>query len=391
MPASRTFGETYDDYMSDPTHEWSPRTRLAYVTTRRLAVAVISKDTPVRAITRETCREFVRVLQALPRNASKVYPNLTPQEAVAKSREEGRTDFISPANVNTYLNKLSGVLNWAVRGGIIDRNPASGFRVADQVHRRDKRRPFSSQQLQRIFAAPLYVGCRDDQHGFAMPGPKRPRNARYWVPIIGLYSGMRLNEICQLDVDDVQSIESIACFVVTQLSRTSDDKRLKTASSERVVPLHPALLELGFLDFVEKRRRSGEHKLFAEVPVGATGYRATTFSPWFTRFLRSAGAAASKTCFHSFRHTFRDGLRDARVDREIVMALGGWSSGSSSGISDVYGNGHRVTTLSEELSRLRFPTVDLDKLNDRSENPPPHFSVERRSPSEMRSTGKRPA
>ncbi|PPQ34618.1 hypothetical protein CH337_22320 [Rhodoblastus acidophilus] len=122
---------------------------------------------------------------------------------------------MSPTTVNGYLNKLSALLHWAENEGYIVKNPARGLRVIDPVRKKDKRQPFSTEQLTRIFNAPLYRGCVDDDAGYATSGKNHPRRGRFWVPLIGLFSGMRLNEICQLDVADVRLIDSIECFVVT--------------------------------------------------------------------------------------------------------------------------------------------------------------------------------
>ncbi|MBX3452878.1 MAG: site-specific integrase, partial [Planctomycetaceae bacterium] len=361
-------GEVYDAYMSDPTHDWSPTTRTAYVTTRRVVLSVLGESTPIRSISRADCRGLVDVLRALPRHASKVYPGVPPREAAGRARAEGRTDLINAANINAYLNKLGGIFNWAVKEEIIDRNPAVGLRLPDPTLRREKRLPFSATQLRAIFAAPLYTGCKDDGLGYATPGPSRPQNARFWIPLVGLFGGLRLNEVCQLDVADIKTIEGITCFVVTATSDAPlTDKRLKTSSSERVVPVHPQLLSLGFVEFVGRRAKAGAVKLFAEVELGATGYRSTTFSSWFARFLRRSGGYAPRTCFHSFRHTFRDGLREARIDRDIAMTLGGWAhGGGSSGaasVSDAYGSGYRMPTLFDAIGRVSYPDLDLSHLH----------------------------
>ena len=266
-----TLRELYDAYMADPTRDWSPRTRFAYETTRRVVLAVLGEDALVRSITRAQCRDLIETLRWLPRHASELYPGVGPIEAAKRAREEGRTDLISPANLNAYLNKLGGVFNWAVKEEMIDRNPAQSLRVPDPMLRRDKRLPFSTHQLRAIFAAPLYTGCRDDGHGYAAKGTNRPRNARFWIPLISMFCGLRLNEACQLDLSDIRLIEKVACFVITERSdANTTDKRLKTASSERIVPIHPELLSLGFMDFVEARKCAGEVKLFGEVGSGRT-------------------------------------------------------------------------------------------------------------------------
>ena len=144
------------------------------------------------------------------------------------------------------------------------------------------------------------------------------------MPLIALHTGLRLNEICQADVTDIRPIDGIACFVVSRGSLVgTDDKRLKTGMIERGVPLHPTVLRIGLLDFVEQAKRFGQRKLFHEIEPDRDGVRAVAFSKWFTRFLRSIGADRDRTSFHSFRHNFRDELRVARIDYDTAMALGG--------------------------------------------------------------------
>jgi len=295
----------------------------------------------------------------------KLFPRLTLREAAERARSDETITRISTSNANAYLGNFCTFLNWAVGEEIIHRNPARGLRLPDEVARRDKRHPFSPHQLKLIFDSPLYTGCADGERGWETPGPDRPRNARFWVPLIALHSGMRLNEICQLDVADVRMIEGVTCISVTKTSLIgSTDKSLKTTVSERVIPLHPTLLGLGLVAYTEQLRREGQTKLFHDIDIGSRGVRAVAFSKWFTRFLRSCGASRERTSFHSFRHNFRDELRAARIDHELAMALGGWVGGRSlaSAASEAYGHGHRVDALHEAISRLRFSECDLSHV-----------------------------
>lgn len=231
--------------------------------------------------------------------------------------------------------------------------------------RRDKRLPFSPEQLRLIFNAPLYTGCVDDWFGYATPGDAHPRRGRFWVPLLALFGGLRLNEACQLDVADIQAVEGIDCIRVTAGPMSpGNNKRLKTASSERTIPVHEELKRIGFMSFVDVCRNSGARKLFPELQVSSTGYYSDPFSKWFSRFLSKTGAAKAKTCFHSFRHCYRDALREARIDHEIALALGGWaSSGGERGeAAAAYGRGHSVTTLAEAMSRVRYPLLDISHL-----------------------------
>ncbi len=363
---TKTIQAVYDAYMADPGVIRSGKTVLAYETVFGLLIEIIGKDMPVSGISRETCREVMDTLRWLPPNSTKRFPKLTAREIAQMTRNSGKATGLSPATVNGYMTKLSALLTWAVNEGFIDRNPARGLGVVDTTNRRDKRKPFSPKQLQAIFTAPLYVGCQDDEYGYAKPGDACPRRGRFWVPLIGLFSGMRLNEICQLNMEDVRVIDGTRCFVVTaEAIKGADDKRLKTGSSERVIPVHPTLLAAGFEDYVAEQRRKRNAKLFPELTLAKTGYYSDVFSKWFRRFLQKAGASAGRTCFHSFRHNFRDALREARVDRELALALGGWAgsngdTGSES--AEFYGQGYRAMTLLEAISKVHYPELDLTHL-----------------------------
>lgn len=334
-------------------------------------MAIIGADLPMKDFGRAQCRDFIEILRFLPKNASKRFPLLSPRAAADMAKCEKWSDLISSANVNAYLTDLSTFLNWAVQEEHLDRNPAKGLRLPDQVAKRNKRYPFSAGQLKKIFNAPLYRGCADGERNYFVSGVERPQNARYWVPLIALHTGMRLNEICQLDVSDVRVLDGIQCVVVTEESLVgSTDKQLKTKSSERVVPIHPNLVDFGFLGFVAARKRAGELKLFGEISPGPSGIRAVAFSKWFTQFSRKAGAALDRTCFHSFRHNFRDVLRAARIDHDVAMAIGGWTNGGSTkgSASENYGRGHDVKMLHDAIIQLRFADIDLRHLTTKSGN-----------------------
>jgi len=360
----RTIGDVYDRFIADPKHQWSKRTQIAHATTRKWVVEVFGEGTPLTEITREGCRDFVALLREMPRSAHQRFPDMTIREVIAAAKAKGERRLISTANLNAYINRFGGVMNWAMNEGYLDRNPLKGLKLPDPVRKRDKRNPFSTEQLRRIFDAPIYTGCRDDANGYAVPGDQRPRRARFWVPLIALFSGLRLNEICQLEVSDIRVIDGIPCVCVASgLSQTGDEKRVKTNASERIVPVHDELIRCGFLAFAESQRLRGETNLFPELPFGHLGYRSTAISRWFTRFLENAGAAAPLTCFHSFRHNFRDGLREAKIDRDVALLLGGWTTdGKGTAVADNYGSGYQPRALSEALNAVRFPALDLDHL-----------------------------
>lgn len=301
----------------------------------------------------EDCRDFRNALSGLPSNAKKRYPSLTLLEA-AKAASESPESHLSITSVNGHLSKLSTILEFAVGEGLIERNPVKSIKAVTQKRRKkDRRQPFDDFALNRIFNAPLYTGCMDDEYGYNKPGPNKPRRHRFWIPLIALYTGMRLNEICQLFTVDVDELEGLA--VIHVRIDEDEEKSLKNLTSERTIPIHNKLIELGFLDYVASIRQQGHKQLFPHLTKGASGSLSDAFSKWFNRFLHGIGVKAhnDKMVFHSFRHTFRDAARNARIPAEVVSALGGWKE--SDNVRDEYGSGYKIKLLNEEIQKIRHP------------------------------------
>ena len=358
---SLTFAEVCERYLTDPTISRTSKSSIVYRSTFATIAAILGCERRFGVISRDECRDVLAVLQKLPPNARKRWPDLSPRE-IAEAAEARGDAGMSVANINEYMNKLSSLFNWAVKEEIIHRNPARGLRVMDTRMARDKRLPFESWQLKRIFDAPLYRGCRDDENGYACRGVNRPRRSRFWIPLVALWGGLRQGEICQMLTNDVRELDGILCFVVS--ATEGDGKSLKTAASYRVVPVHPELLRIGFAEYVRDRRRAKDERLFPDLTMDSLGLYSGKFSKWFARFLISCDAAKERTCFHAFRHTFRDGLREAKIDRDIALTLGGWTTSTGTGaVADSYGQGYSPRLLYAAISAIIYPDLDLSHLH----------------------------
>ncbi|WP_225402201.1 tyrosine-type recombinase/integrase, partial [Escherichia coli] len=55
------------------------------------------------------------------------------------------------------------------------------------------------------------------------------------VALVGMYTGMQLNEICSLQIDNIKTVEGVWCFEVTEG---------KTRNAARLVPIHSKLRTL---------------------------------------------------------------------------------------------------------------------------------------------------
>ncbi|WP_237376834.1 site-specific integrase [Raoultella terrigena] len=159
-----------------------------------------------------------------------------------------------------------------------------------------------------------------------------------WIILIGRYSGMRQNEICQLYHNDVMKVDGVWCFRVDNLNH---NQTLKTDSSRRFVPIHSRLLALGLLDFIGERKGH----LFPELTLHLGSY-GHYFSRWFTRF-RTANNLPE---YHSLRHYAATTFKQHGFPEQFASQVLGHSNATIT--YNRYGKGVEVTRLIELVELL---------------------------------------
>lgn len=330
----------------------------SYKLTIDFAIELFGGQREISTITSEDCRTYRDRLRRLPSNAKKKYPRLPLLDAINAHKDS--STLLSVTSVNRHLTNLSTVLKFALQEGYLEKNPASHIKqLRNKTGKKKGRVPFKPKELQAIFSAPIYTGCKDDERGYRIPGANHPKRHRYWVPLIGLYTGMRLNEICQLLVSDIRKSDGISYFKVE--ANDEESNTLKTVQSERIVPIHPELLKIGFLEYVSSVKNRNQKRLFPDIVPSSSGSYSSTFTKWFSNFLNSVDVKRKGTCFHSFRHSFRDAMREAEINRELAAQLGGWKN--SDAVMDHYGEGFKIESLNKAIQSISYPDLTLSHLD----------------------------
>ena len=125
-----------------------------------------------------------------------------------------------------------------------------------------------------------------------------------------------------------------------------NDKSIKTEAGNRIIPLHPKLIDLGLLDYVRQIQNQNQEKLFPNLKkMKSTGY-GTMISRWFARYLIKLGIKKKGKNFHSFRHTVVNKLTSKKVYEPFIKELIGHSHGSIT--MDVYGGKKPLDVLLNE-------------------------------------------
>lgn len=367
LPAQRTtFGEVARDFQERETknarinnyrEQWIDKVAAGV----SLLIECVGDETPIANVDFKACERVQTIIATMPRNRARLYPELTIDEAVKRGREDGAPSLAADSQ-GRYLDFFRGIMSLAEDRRIISHNPARNLRPLrrDKVASKDKRKPLSVQQITDFFGSAFYGQWK---RGEVCTYKKKDRDWRFWLPLIMTFAGMRPSEICQMVVSDIRQSKAGTWFADVVASDEDDAapaKSLKTEQSRRKYPLHPALIEAGFLDFVTERRKDGDDaRLFGSLKPGEKGYLADYPSKRFRNlYLPEAIQLEARQTFYSFRHSFRDALRRIDAPSDVVAALGGWSEGSK--VSDGYGDAGDPDYLVTYVRKIRYPGLVLD-------------------------------
>jgi integrase len=346
----RTVSDLITAYRADREPGWSQSTRISYDPVWRLLQDSLGERRDVATLTREDGRMLFEMVKGLPRGLGKVAAlrGLTVPQAVKRAKELN-LPTLAPKSINDiYLGFLKAIFRWAVAEQWMTTNPVDGLTVKDEVAAADKRDPFTPEQLASIFSGAPW-----------MPRDERPRGKplHFWGPLLGLFHGMRRGEIAQLEVADVTTVHGHHVILV----RAGDGKRLKTQNARRMLPVHPELVRMGFLAFVQQQRRDGGTQLFPGEQANMRGQWGDALSDWFQRLVKARKIEGTKLGMHSLRHNWQDQLREAGLHGTAIgQELAGRSKGGD--VSSNYGSGFATASLAEAVAKITYPGVDLSHL-----------------------------
>ena len=351
--STKTLSEIVPDFVKE--RGASPQTNYECKGTARMFEEYLGEAKAVYTITRHDVRGFKNALSDLPLNYTKRFPGLTLMEAIKENRARA-TPFptLNARTINEkYLSKLLSMFNWCVRNDVIPDNPADRIKV-DTV--KDKGKPprvnFSPSDLGKIFSRELF----DTSKNF---------DEQQWAMLAALFTGARTSELAQIKLDSIRHERGSLVVAI--------EEDTKNIGSQRLIPIHSALITLGFETHVATLRHSGATHLFPvwyrkgmEAKKRAEDAGVVTLNHHFPRFIARAfnvtikkkvGIHDSRKTFHSFRHTFKTGLARAGVPRSMQDDLCGHTDNSAGA---KYVHGESVEAMKEAIEKLRFDGFALE-------------------------------
>ena len=372
--------EALDAYVKAKTLTWSAASAKDIPPQVRQFVEIVrelehGRDIRVDELSREHIRSYFDTLKHLPcrlcgqrQFAGKGWLQL------ADMGRSGQIErLLSVKTMEVRQTNVRSFVNWCeleYRGAVQAKYVNSGFPkvLSDKDIRRKgvKREAFTQDELKALFG---------DMGKYVQATEGVP--SRFWVPLIALYSGMRLEEICQLHLSDIVKMDGVLCFSINEESGGSGYvKHVKSSAGIRKVPVHPHLWdELGLKKFVASRwTKTPEENytstlLFPDLQerVNAVNHATvklgSALTHWFTRYRRSVGVGGqhgepSTKAFHSFRHTVIEYLhKEACVDLSMLQAVVGHEMVDMGVTGNYAGDWPVKTLLTDVISRLDWKLI----------------------------------
>ncbi len=348
---NKMFSDLLEEYISNITHKGI---REETIKTKRYICELFLKIIEVQRVgeldaTRVT--KYLTTLKKLPANRSKKkeYRGKSIDDLLQMNIE--KDDLLNEKTVNIHISHVTAFIKWIEDAGYFPgRDVKKLFPQGNTSNQKESiKKPFTNSDLTKIFSHKDYLSFN--------------RPSRFWVPLIALFTGMRVSEITLLRLDDIKKDGEIWYFDVVR--DADDNKRTKTLSSIRKIPVHQQLIDIGLLKYVQQLRIHSKKYLFQDVvdktqnPSDAVG---DAFNRWVKKIQVEGSEEKGKKTFHSFRHTFltrcdRLGLREDWTER-----IAGHENNNQ--IRRAYVKPVEVPLLYDEIISKLYYDVDLTHLEN---------------------------
>lgn len=322
-------GTTVADAMKEyfgRSHKVRPKTEQLWRARANILNEYLGDDVRLTHLTATKADEFRKALLTFPKRRPESLKGFVESVAWAAEKE---ADRLTEQTVNAYTNALRAMLYPACKRLSI-RNPFAELKpLKGKAHAERKYLDFSDEEIKAIFGK-----------GFCVDGRGRVASAAdYWTMLGLLLHGGRINEWAQARKEQFFSQDGVFVFRV--------GGTVKTEASARDVPIHSAMLKLGFREFCEKAPTG---RLFKDLAETEEGQFSAALSKRCNRAIDRAGVDARRKVVHSFRHTWISKARAAGVEKQWTDRIAGHES---EGQGAKYGS-YPIEIAKRQIERIQF-------------------------------------
>lgn len=297
-------------------------------------------DIPLNSITKEEVTHRWRNEEFTRQNKKDIEKQ---DKLIAQGKgEKVEVRRLSPGRIEKRRGYLVKFFNWAIEGGTYKHaNPMS-------------QKMFTKKQIENATASYREFTTEDIRTLFSSDYPvEMSEPDLYWIPLMSLYSGARLGELCNLRVETFQIIDGIKVCLI-------EDGKNK--ASKRTLPLHSKLLELGLWEYAQALK---ERCCDFFLPHEPENYRSKSVGRQWGKWVSKCGITDDQKTFHSFRSTAITDMHNAGEEQAghvaIQRSVGHTTSGAS-GSHGQYVRGLALVKLKEAIESVDHAQFDVAHL-----------------------------
>lgn len=240
-----------------------------------------------------------------------------------------------------YLKSLYDYVDGEYPG--MYRNFKNRYPIYKKGESKNPHMPYSDMDLKEIFN-PAHNHFKDNPDDF-------------WVILMGMFAGARTNAAATIKYQDIINVSGYACI---HFNKKDGDKtkHLKTNATTRVLPIPTQLLDLGFVDWVQRKKERLKPKdddhVFTKAVNSKGNYNNKYVSEQILPFIRSLKLSKpykGKLDFHSFRNNASNQLQEISVPQSYINNIMGWKGQT---IMEQHYSKHTLEKIKNQADKLRY-------------------------------------
>ena len=317
-------------------------------------------DKPIAEYTNLDGRDYRTAIISLPKNRKKMkqYRDFNLHQLLEMDVPED--DRLSVDTQTKLISRMTSLWNF-----LIDEYPEY---VTQNVFKKksvtissrkakDKRESFTDEDIKTIFHHKNFLPAIFEAHD-----NQKIKYPYFFIPILALLMGARLEEICQMRVTDIKKVNGIWVYRIREEGEYGDEEtRVKNPYSERDIPLHQELVHtLDFVRYVKHIKKLGHERVFWELPKRGNVYSKNVGKFFNQKYLVKLGLKKKGKSFHSFRHSVETHLSNSNVNGRYIDFLQGHSQKGIGG--SVYMKGIKPEVLLKDCVDKLSWDVNWQKL-----------------------------
>ena len=239
-----------------------------------------------------------------------------------------------------YLKSLYDYVDGEYPG--MYRNFKNRYPIYKKGESQNPHMPYSDMDLKEIFN-PAHNHFKDNPDDF-------------WVILMGMFAGARTNAAATIKYQDIVNIDG--CFCIHFNKGDDKNKHLKTEATIRLLPIPQQLLDLGFIDWVQRKKKrlnaQDDDQIFTNAINSKGNYNNKYVSDQILPFVRSLNLSKpykGKLDFHSFRNNASLQLQDIFVPQSYINNIMGWKGQT---IMEQHYSKHSLSKIKIQADKLRY-------------------------------------